>query len=74
MTARWPWRTISASQDNSYGKCVEIDPALFYEDVEIVWDVTRNEGLEVTLEVINPQVAIQSMARADQVETGNNLN
>ena len=67
-------RTISASQDNSYGKCVEIDPALFYEDVEIVWDVTRIEGLEVTLEVINPQVAIQSMARADQVETGNNLN
>jgi hypothetical protein len=67
-------RTISASQDKSYGKCVEIDPALLYEDAEIVWDVTRNGGLEVTLEIVNPQVAIQSMARADQVETGRDLN
>jgi hypothetical protein len=36
--------------------------------------VTRNGGLEVTLEIVNPQVAIQSMARADQVETGRDLN
>ena len=67
-------RSLSASQAKSYGECVEIDPALFYEDAEIVWDVTRDGGLEVTLEVINPHVAIQSLARADHLETGSNLN
>ena len=72
-------RAMSASQTKSFGKCVEIDPALFYEDVEIVWDVTREGGIEVTLEVINPHMAVQSVARADiaasaNQETGSELN
>ena len=70
---------MSASQTKSFGKCVEIDPALFYEDVEIVWDVTREDGLEVSLDVINPHMAVQSIARADtpanaNQETGSKLN
>ncbi|MCC0035522.1 MAG: hypothetical protein H6887_09700 [Hoeflea sp.] len=72
-------RSISASQTKSFGNCVEIDPALFYEDVEIVWDVTREGGLEVSLEVINPHMAVQSVAHADitasgSQETGRELN
>lgn len=65
-------RTMSASQTTSFGKCVEIDPALFYEDVEIVWDVTREGGIEVSLEVVNPQMAVQSVARADVGANANN--
>ena len=72
-------RTIPASQPKSFGSCVEIDPALIYEDVEIVWDVTRESGLEVSLNVINPPMAVQSVARADigasaNWETGSELN
>lgn len=60
--------TMSASQPNAFGKCVEIDPALFYEDVEIVWDVTREDGIEVALELINPEMTVQSVARAEVPE------
>jgi hypothetical protein len=72
-------RTMSASQTKAFGKCVEIDPALFYEDVEIVWDVTRKGGIEVSIDVINPHMAVQSVARADiaastNQETGSELN
>lgn len=72
-------RAMSASQSRSFGSCVEIDPALFYEDVEIVWDVTQEGGLEVSLDVINPHMALQSVARADMPasanqETGSELN
>lgn len=72
-------RTMSASQPKSFGKCIEIDPALFYEDVEIVWDVTQEGGIEVSLEVINPHMAVQSVARAEfpanaSPETGSELN
>lgn len=71
--------TMSASQTTSFGKCVEIDPALLYEDVEIVWDVTRKGGIEVSIDVINPHMAIQSVARADiaanaNQEAGSELN
>lgn len=64
-------RTMPASQTKSFGKCVEIDPALFYEDVEIVWDVTRKGGIEVSIDVINPHMAIQSVARADIAANAN---
>ena len=67
-------RTLSASEAKSFGKCVEIDPALIYEDAEIVWDVTQEGGIEVSLEVINPHMAIQSVARADVPETNSSVN
>jgi len=57
--------TLSASRKKSFGKCVEVDPALFYEDAEIVWDVTQGGEIEVTLELVNPHLAIQSVARAE---------
>jgi hypothetical protein len=49
------------------------------EDVEIVWDVTRKGGIEVSIDVINPHMAVQSVARADiaastNQETGSELN
>ncbi|WP_417435959.1 hypothetical protein [Hoeflea sp.] len=58
-------RTIPAPQRKSFGKCVEIDPALLYEDAEIVWDITPEGQFEVSLELINPHMAIQSVARSD---------
>lgn len=66
--------TISASAEKSFGKCVEIDPALIYEDAEIVWDVTQDGGLEVALEVINPHMAIQSIARAEFLGSNSEVN
>ena len=67
-------RTIPASEEKPFGECVEVDPALFYEDAEIVWDVTQDGGLEVALELINPHMAIQSVARAGTPETESNVN
>ena len=67
-------RTISTSETKSFGKCVEIDPALLYEDAEIVWDVTQDGGLEIKLEVIDPHMALQAVARADYPETDSNVN
>jgi len=66
--------SLSGSQAKSYGKCVEIDPAMVYEDAEIVWDVTQDGGIEVALEVINPHMAIQSVASADYPATNSNVN
>ncbi len=65
---------IPAGQAKSFGKCVEIDPALFYEDAEIVWDVTQQGEIEVTLEVINPTMALQSVASVDRAAAYENVN
>lgn len=67
-------RTMGAAQPKTYGKCVEIDPALLYEDAEIVWDVTQQGGIEVTLEVINPHMSLQSVASIEGQKTHNNVN
>lgn len=67
-------RTIPADEAKSFGKCVEIDPALFYEDAEIVWDVTQQGGIEVTLEVVNPHMALQSVASVERPGTYNTVN
>ncbi|KJS18589.1 MAG: hypothetical protein VR78_04695 [Hoeflea sp. BRH_c9] len=59
---------ISAMASNSkrtFGTCVEVDPALFYEDAEIVWDVTAAGGLEVDIELINPEIASDLVARSE---------
>jgi len=67
-------RTMGADQPRTYGKCVEIDPALLYEDAEIVWDVTQEGGIEVTLEVINPHMALQSVASVEGRAPYNRVN
>ena len=67
-------RTMGAAQPKTYGKCVEIYPALLYEDAEIVWDVTQQGGIEVTLEVINPHMSLQSVASVEGQKTHNNVN
>lgn len=64
-------RELTGSTSRSFGKCVDIDPALFYEDVEIAWDVTQEGLLEVSLDVINPHMAIQSVAGAQYPEPSN---
>jgi len=66
--------TIPTDQDKTYGKCVEIDPALLYEDAEIVWDVTHQGGIEVTLEVINPHMSLQSVASVERRDTYKSVN
>ena len=67
-------RTMGSSQPKSFGKCVEIDPALIYEDAEIVWDVTQQGGIEVTLEVTNPHMALQSVASIEGRAIYNGVN
>ena len=67
-------RTMPATEAKSFGKCVEIDPALLYEDAEIVWDVTDRGGIEVTLEIVNPHMALQSVASADGPAPKSNVN
>ncbi|MEQ8480522.1 MAG: hypothetical protein RIC18_07685 [Hoeflea sp.] len=57
-------RMVAGNSSRTFGRCIEIDPALLYEDAEIVWDVTEEQGLEVTVELINPGMSIQSVARA----------
>ena len=57
-------RMVAASTDKAFGKCVELDPALFYEDVEIVWDVTSKGGFEVAVELINPDISNHTIAQS----------
>ncbi|AKI00427.1 hypothetical protein IMCC20628_01714 [Hoeflea sp. IMCC20628] len=58
--------SISQIKEKSFGKCVEVDPALFYEDAEIVWDVTSAGGIEVAVQLINPDMDINEVAQAPQ--------
>lgn len=57
-------RMSAAGSAKTFGACVEVDPALFYEDAEIVWDVTRKDGLTVALELVNPEMSISAIAQA----------
>ncbi|MEQ8306801.1 MAG: hypothetical protein RIA09_09585 [Hoeflea sp.] len=57
-------RMRAGDASRTFGRCIEIDPALLYEDAEIVWDVTEERGLEVTVELINPEMNIRSIAQA----------
>ncbi|OCW56944.1 hypothetical protein [Hoeflea olei] len=58
-------RMMAAKQDHALGKCVEIDPALLYEDAEIVWDVSKDGEIEVAIELIDPEINLQTLAQSD---------
>lgn len=47
---------VGVPNKKTFGKCVEVDPALFYEDAELVWDVTADGEVEVAIELINPDI------------------
>ncbi|WP_052161831.1 hypothetical protein [Hoeflea sp. BAL378] len=66
-------RMITA-KSHALGKCVEIDPALLYEDAEIVWDVTTEGEIEVALELIDPEINLQTLAQSEPTEETNRLN
>lgn len=55
---------VARTSKKTFGRCVEVDPALFYEDAEIVWDVTAAGGLEVDIELINPEIDSDLVARS----------
>ncbi|WP_394690597.1 hypothetical protein [Hoeflea sp.] len=57
-------RMASDVHGKTFGACVEVDPALFYEDAEIVWHVTAQDGLTVQLELLNPEMSIVTIAQA----------
>lgn len=57
-------RMIASRADRVMGKCVEIDPALFYEDADLVWDVNQKGEIEVAIELINPELNITAFAQA----------
>lgn len=65
---------VARSSKKTFGKCVEVDPALFYEDAEIVWDVTAAGGLEVDIELINPEIDADLMARSETPVDANRFN
>jgi hypothetical protein len=67
-------RMLAASKDRALGKCVEVDPALFYEDAEIVWDVTPQGAIEVAIELINPHIATQTLAQSGPAAGANITN
>tara|TARA_R110002020_G_scaffold58372_4_gene160048 strand:- start:13979 stop:14314 length:336 start_codon:yes stop_codon:yes gene_type:complete len=67
-------RMVAAWQERALGKCVEIDPALFYQDAEIVWDVTSEGEIEVALELIDPEMNMQTLAQSGPAEQTNRLN
>lgn len=57
-----------------FGKCVEVDPALFYEDAELVWDVTAAGEVEVAIELINPDVDGNTVASSQYSVGSSRLN
>lgn len=67
-------RMMAARNEHALGKCVEIDPALFYEDAELVWDVTDQGEVEVALELINPEMDLQTVAQSSSVDDNHRLN
>lgn len=67
-------RMSAARHDKLMGQCVEIDPALFYEDAEIVWDVTKDGEIEVAIELINPDVNLNALAGSVQQTTTSRYN
>ncbi|MDZ7602696.1 MAG: hypothetical protein U1A06_15090 [Hoeflea sp.] len=67
-------RMMTVEQGHALGKCVEIDPALFYEDAEIVWDVSTEGDLEVVLELINPEMTSPALAQSGPTDETRRLN
>ena len=67
-------RMIAVADRQTLGKCVEIDPALFYEDAEIVWDVTRQGEIEVAVELINPEMSVQTLAQSGPAPETSRMN
>ncbi|MBU4529216.1 MAG: hypothetical protein KUA43_18240 [Hoeflea sp.] len=67
-------RMMAAGQEHALGKCLEIDPALFYQDAEIVWDVTANGELKVVLELIDPEMTVPTYAQSATTDETRRLN
>lgn len=67
-------RMVAATKDKVMGKCVEIDPALFYEDAELVWDVTETGEVVVAIELINPELSITAFAQSEARSDANLYN
>jgi len=67
-------RMMAAGQKHALGKCLEIDPALFYQDAEIVWDVSSDGELEVVLELINPEMTVAAHAQSGTTDESRQLN
>lgn len=67
-------RMMAAEQEHALGKCIEIDPALFYEDAEIVWDVTAKGKLEVVVELIDPEMSAPTYAQSGAADANRRVN
>ena len=49
-------RLAARQAPHIYGACVAIDPAMIYDNLEIVWDVTPQGTLDVTVNVDAPSI------------------
>jgi hypothetical protein len=55
-----------------YGKCAEIDPALYIEDATITWNITPANELDVQVTLDDPAVPMVVAQKADHKEALNN--
>jgi hypothetical protein len=49
-----------------YGKCAEIDPALYIEDATVTWDITPANELAVQVTFDDPAPPIEVAQKADR--------
>ncbi len=49
-----------------YGKCAEIDPALYIEDATITWDITPSNELDVQITFDEPASPVMVAEKADR--------
>ncbi len=48
-----------------YGKCAEIDPALYIEDATITWDITSSDELDVQVTFDDPALPVVIAQKSD---------
>lgn len=51
-----------------FGKCAEIDPALYIEDATITWDITPSNELDVRIDFDSPQQPVIMAQRTGRSE------
>lgn len=55
-------RETDGNSAKAFGRCIQIDPTLLDQDLEIVWDVTEADGLEVAVNATGPEINVRSVA------------
>lgn len=72
-TAEECWELLQPSINDArgtykiiYGKCAEIDPALYIEDATITWDITSSNELDVQVTFDDPALPVVIAQKSDR--------